>query len=301
MSATPSWVFTAIQATVAAVAFAAGVSAAPAELGALWKRPRLLLKALLAVLVLVPVIAVLLVKAVQPPNAVAGGLLIAALSIGPVAALKRSRQTDPARDVALGLNIVLLLLSVVYVPFAVWLVGLVFERELHLSPGAVANTILPLQLVPLFVGLAVGRLAPRFVARLVKPLTRITNLALGIVAVAVVVVLFDQLVGLGARAWILIATFAAMAMLVGHALGGPEPGTRTVVATFSALRFPGLGLVIAQLAADSRAVLPVMLGYVLCSVGLVAIYLAVERAQQREEPPASERKKVEPHAPPHGA
>lgn len=282
MDGAPSWVAAAIHAAVAAVAFAVGLSAGSAELSALWRRPRLLSKALLAVLVLVPLIAVLLVKAVQPPPAVAGGLLIAALSIGPVAALKRSRKSDPERGTALGLNLVLLLLSVVFVPMAVWVIGRWFGRDFHLGPGEVANTILPLQLVPLFAGIALGRAAPKLVARVERRLTQLTNLALGVVALAVVVLLFDELVGLGGRAWVLIATFAAMSMLVGHALGGPAPETRMVVATFSALRFPALGLTIARLATN-RDVVPVLIAYVLCSVLMISVYLAIERAAHAGE------------------
>jgi bile acid:Na+ symporter, BASS family len=290
MDGAPSWFAAAVQVAVAAVAFAVGLSAGSAELTALRRKPRLIGKALVAVLLLVPAIAVLLVKGVQPPTPVAGGILIAALSIGPVAALKRSRKNDPERDVALGLNLVLLLVSVIFVPAAVWLVGLAFGRDFHVGPGAVANTILPLQLVPLFAGIALSRAAPKLAARLERPVTLATNLALAIVAVAIAVVAFDSLVGLGGRAWALIATFAAMSMLVGHALGGPSPGTRMVVATFSALRFPALGLTIARVAAN-RDVVPVLLAYVLCSVVMLAVYLAIERAAHQGEAP---------DAPPHG-
>lgn len=279
----PSWVASAIQVTVAAVAFAVGLSAGSAELGALRRRPLLLIKALFAVLVLVPAIAVLLVKWVQPPTAIGGGLLIAALSIGPVAALKRSKKNDPERDVALGLNLVLLLMSVVFVPLAVWLIGFAFGRELHLSVGEVANTILPLQFVPLFAGLALSRAAPRFVERIEKPVTLATNAALLLVAACVVVLFFEKLVGLGGRSWVLIATFSAMSMLVGHALGGPSPGTRMVVATFSALRFPALGLTIARVATNAEVV-PVLLASVMCSVIIISVYLAIERAARQDEP-----------------
>jgi BASS family bile acid:Na+ symporter len=253
----------------------------------------LLFKALLAVLVLTPLIAVLLVKGVQPPAPVGAGILIAALSIGPVAALKNSKKRGVERDIAVGMNVLFLCMSVVFVPVAVFVVGLAFRRVLHVGAGEVANAIIPLQLAPLFAGLAVGRLAPRFVARIEQRFTQLTNAALGLLAVAIVVLLFDKLVGLGGRAWVLIATFAAMSMLVGHALGGPEPGTRNVLATFSALRFPALGLVISRVA-ESKEAIVVVLAYVLCSLAMVLVYLTLERAARSDEP-------VEPHAPPHGA
>ncbi len=292
MAGIPGWFMTVVQATVMLVAFAVGLSAAGADHKALLQRPRLLFKALLAVLVLTPLIAVLLVKGVQPPAPVGAGILIASLSIGPVAALKNSKKLGVERDIAVGLNVLFLCMSVVFVPVAVFVVGLLFRRVLHVGAGEVASAIIPLQLAPLFAGLAVGRLAPRFVARIEKRFTQITNAALGLLALAVVVLLFDKLVGLGGRAWVLIATFAAMSMLVGHALGGPEPGTRNVLATFSALRFPALGLVISRVA-ESKEAIVVVLAYVLCSLAMVLVYLTVERAARSDEP-------TEPHAPPHG-
>ena len=38
-----------------------------------------------------------------------------------------------------------------------------------------------------------------------------------------------------------------VALAMGHALGGPEPGTRTAIAIWSALRNPGLALLVAAL------------------------------------------------------
>src|SRR4051794_29062095 len=73
------------------VAFAVGLSAASLEVTWLWRRPARLLRSLLAVLILVPAAAVLLVKAVALPPEVGAGLLIMAVSAGPVAALRKAR------------------------------------------------------------------------------------------------------------------------------------------------------------------------------------------------------------------
>lgn len=282
MNGAPEWVLTIIHLTIAAVAFATGLNASSARLAALRDEPALMLRALLAVLVVVPVIAVLLVKVVAPSNAVGGGILIAALAIGPVAAFRRSKKSE--LDLALGLDVALLVLSLIYVPIAVWLVGAAFDRELRLGVAEVAQVVLPLQLVPLLLGLALGRLAPRLTARLEKPLTLVTNLALGLIVLVVVVVVARPLLALGVRSWILIASFACLAIATGHVLGGPRAASRMVVASFSALRFPGLAIAISALAID-RGVTTVVLAYVVCSALALSAYLTVGRASHQPEQP----------------
>src|SRR5689334_16603481 len=86
----------------------------------LWRRPRQLARDLAAVLILVPlwVVAVVLVLPLSP--AIRAGLLIAALAvgIGPVAAMKRMGPTTPAACEALDLNLIVLLISLAFVPIA---------------------------------------------------------------------------------------------------------------------------------------------------------------------------------------
>src|SRR5262245_33240560 len=103
-------------------AFTTGLQAPRPQPGEarLWRRPGQLLRDLLAVLFVVPlwVIALVLILPVSP--AVRGGLLIATLAvgIGPAASMKRmGRPTRAARE-ALDLNLVVLIVSLAFVPLA---------------------------------------------------------------------------------------------------------------------------------------------------------------------------------------
>jgi hypothetical protein len=106
----------------------------------LWNRPRQLFRDLLAILVVVPgwVLALVLIAPVTP--VVRAGLIIATLAvgIGPVAAMKRMGPTAPSAREALDLNIIVLVVSLAFVPLAFALLATLLHREAHLSIGAVA-------------------------------------------------------------------------------------------------------------------------------------------------------------------
>ena len=144
-------------------AFATGLRAA--RIDPLWlvKRPRLLLRALFAILIVVPVGAVLFLEAVHAPAVVKGGLTMAvvAIGIGPPAAFKRSKAHEESISFEVSLNVLLLAIAIVYIPAAVAIHGAIFHHALRLGVGRVAGIVLERALVPLLAGVLVARLAPR--------------------------------------------------------------------------------------------------------------------------------------------
>jgi hypothetical protein len=138
-------------------AFTAGLRAPRAGQGEsrLWRRPAQLLRDLLAILFVVPawVLAVVLVLPVSP--IVRGGLIIATLGvgIGPVATLKRMGPTAPSAREALDLNIIVLVVSLAFVPIAFAVLALLLRADVHLGVGTVAKVVLGRALIPLLLGL----------------------------------------------------------------------------------------------------------------------------------------------------
>ena len=70
------------------------------------------------------------------------------------------------------------------------------------------------------------------------------------------------LVAVGGVGWLVAAAVAVGAVVIGHVLGGPDPGSRGVVAAASAMRFPALALVLAAALPGGKRVIPVVLVYV---------------------------------------
>jgi BASS family bile acid:Na+ symporter len=232
---------------------------------------------LLAIFILVPLATVLFVRLIGAPPVVAGGLIVAilAVGVGPPAAFKRANAKDANVAYEVELNIVVQLLAIAFIPLAIAVLGGIFHFAPRLEAKAVALIVLERALLPLAVGVVLARRFPRValpLARIAGPVVQIALLAVVIVAVAAT---WKPLVAIGRNAWLLTAAVALLSVAIGHLCGGADRGERTVLATFSAMRFPALALVIAAILPRGRQMIPVVLAYILCSFLFTAIYEAI--------------------------
>ena len=256
----------------------------------LWRRPGQLLRDLIAVLILVPLWAIFLVRVMPTAPVVRGGLLIAVLSvgIGPVAGMKRMGPKAANASEALDLNLVVLVLSLVFVPVAFALVAAAFHRDFHISAGAVAKVVLGRALLPLLLGLGAARLSPRAAVAAGPWLAKILNILLLLVVAIAILATWKHLAAVGGTAWLVCAAAAVGAVLIGHFLGGPDPESRGVVAAASAMRFPALALVLAAALPQGQRVIPVVIVYVVLAFAATTVYGAImarrRRSARRETP-----------------
>jgi bile acid:Na+ symporter, BASS family len=278
---------TVVSVVIPLAALATGLRASTVDPLWLFKRPALLLRSLLAILVLVPMGTLIFLEAVAPPTLVEGGLLVAilAVGIGPPAAFSHTRAAEEhvvAYEVEL--NVVLLLLSIIFIPAAVAFLGAYFNLQLRLDPSRVAAVVFTRALVPLLAGVLIARLFPRAIAPLGRVVGPIIQISLLLVVVVALVAFWRGLVGLGGQAWLLCAAVAMGALCVGHLCGGPERSERRVLATFSSTRFPALALLIASVAPRGKQLIPVVLAYVISSLVCGILYGLVMSRRERSAP-----------------
>lgn len=271
---------------IPAAAFVAGLRATEP----LWllKRGGLLGRSLLSILIIVPVVTAILLEWLAPGDfTLRVGLMISILSIGigPPDLMKSSRARDDSSRFEVGLDVVLLTLAIVYIPLAVALHGVFFEhygREVPVTPWRVAGVVGAQALLPFLAGLGLVRFLPKIAPFAERYAERFVNLVLLVVVVVALVAVFPALVGVGARGWLVCAAIAMVAIVIGHLLGGPAPETRSVLALFSAVRFPGLALLFTQVLPRGERFVPVVLAYVIASAVLSGVYrAAVARRRQR--------------------
>jgi predicted Na+-dependent transporter len=274
-----------LSATIGAVAFSVGLSAAGADLRGSLRRPRPLLTAMLAVLVVVPALAVLLVHTLEMPRDLAAALIIIAVAAGPAAAFRKMLRVGGEENYRLTLDVVVLVASVVFVPVAVFTLGPEAGRALGLEAFEVARLTVPLLLCPLLLGAAIGHLAPRLTERAERPLALGVNALVVAVTLGIAAVMLGPLLELGTRGWTIIGLFALLAVLAGHLLGGPGAAEqRLVLAAFCGLRFPGLMMLLAQRSANGPRLLPAVIAYLLSSGAAMAVYVAISRASGGTRP-----------------
>lgn len=272
----------AVKASVVLTVLALGLEATERDVLFLLSRPGRLLRSLLAMHVVVPLVAVILALTLdlRPPVKIA----LVALALSPVPPLL-PRQVLPAGGRAsymIGLLAAAALLAVVVVPAGLAVTAIVFALPVHLSPLAVARVVLATVLAPLAAGVLVRRVAPTAAQRIARPLARGAMLLLAAAALPLLVTegpAFVSLIGNGTLAAFAVLTVVALA--TGHALGGPEPDDRTVLALSTASRHPGVALAIASANfPEQRLVLPAILLYLVAAALLSVPYLRRRVASQ---------------------
>jgi BASS family bile acid:Na+ symporter len=279
---------TLLQVAIPLAGFATGLQAPRAAVRWLLRQPSLLARSLVALLVIVPVGTVVLTWAMGLAPVARAGVLVAIISIGmgPIAAYRQGRAATEteAASYQLALNVTLLVVAIAFIPGFLALHGALFHHGVRLAPGRVAGVVLTRALIPLAAGVLVARLVPRIVEPVGRYAARVVNLAVLVVVVLALVATGRSLLAIGGRAWLGCALVALGAGAVGEAMGGPDPGTRRVLARSSALRFPALALLIASAIPDGRRILPVVLAYVLASTVVTALVELVETRRAVRSP-----------------
>jgi BASS family bile acid:Na+ symporter len=264
-------------ATVFAVMFVLGLRITLGEFRWVLRHRSLIARALFAVLVAVPAIALAVTRAFDLPRAVSIGVVLMSIAPGAPVALRRSLDAGGHRSFAPALQITLALLAVVSMPLSVSVLNEVYAGRASLEPWPVAKQVFVAQLLPLGIGMALRRWRPAAAEWLEPRLARAARVLLLLLVVLVLVDIWQVVWDAGPRRWVAIALVTVLALVVGHLLGGPEPTTRTAVAISSAARNPGLALLVATLNAASPEIIATVLAYLIVSALTIVPYVAWRR------------------------
>ena len=129
---------------------------------------------------------------------------------------------------AVGLMVLLAVLSVATVPLAAYLVGVVYGRSVEVAPAGIALVIATSVLAPLAGGIAIGAVSPRVAERMARPAAMLAMVLMPVAAIAVLTIAAPALWPLtGDGSLLAIVAFLMVGFVVGHALGGSEPTEET--------------------------------------------------------------------------
>ena len=266
--------------SVTALIFAIGLGSTLSDVAYLWRRPWLAVRSLLAMYVLVPLAALLVVRVVALTPAVAAALLVLAVSAG-APLLPRKLSKIGSGTYPFSLVVCTSVLAIVVVPTWIGLLSQHFGVDLQLSPGRVARVIGNAFLLPLAAGMVLRRLMPRLSERASDPLIAVFGAILtltGIVLLATHSEIFQQMRGPGMLA---LFVLLAASLIIGHALGGPSPDDRTTLAVACATRHVGLAVLVASLFPGPRIV-TLIATYVVASAAVSIPYLLWRRRTTAE-------------------
>ena len=227
---------------------------------------------MLAVNVIVPLAAVILIWLFPVPPAVRGGIVLMAVSpMSPFVPSKRV-ALDGDKTYGYGLYASLALLSIIILPLTVALLANIYEVTVPLGVSPVAEKVGLSVVLPLAVGLVLRQLLPGAARRLALVMQRIGQIVLVLCLIPIVVGSWSAMVDLvGNGALLAMALTSAIALAGGFWLGGPGEADREALAT-AAGRHPGLALMIAGVAGADKSVTAAIVAFLLVGLVVGAIF-----------------------------
>lgn len=247
--------------SLAGLVLAVGLHSTRDDITYVLRRPGQLMRAILAVLVLPPVIAGIVVSLL--PIAPIAKVAIMLMAISPVPPLVPGKElaVGGRKEYAYGLYVAMALLTLISVPILFAIAGAAFRLE---DTPSIANIVIKVFLsviIPLGLGLLIRRLAPAFAE---KAWSIIYKLSMIVVLVAIVPILItsaDNLMELVGNGTLFAMGIVALSCLaIGHFLGGPDRRDRATLAIAASTRHPGIAIAIAGAAfADPRIAAAIVL------------------------------------------
>jgi BASS family bile acid:Na+ symporter len=235
----------AVKASLALTVLGIGLRSTPRDATYLLRHRALLARSFLAMNVLMPLLALwlALVFALHP----AVRLALVALALSPVPPFLPNKAVRFGGDgsYVVGLFVAASLAAVVVVPISVSLLGALFGMPFQMRPAVIAKLVGASVLLPIAIGMGIGRLAPAVADRAAGPVTRVATIVLVAALIPLLIASWPamrSLLGNGTLVAIVVMTLAGLG--VGHLLGGPRREHRTVLALATASRHPAVAIVI---------------------------------------------------------
>jgi len=261
--------------SIVALIFGIGLGSTPADFGYLWRRPALLFRSLLAMYVAVPLAALAAVKWLVLPIPVKTAILVLAISAGapllPKKLIRLGRESY-----VFSLVVTSSLLAVVTVPAWLLVLAPLFGRESAVEPGAVGLVIAKAFLAPLVLGMLLRWPLSRVAERLSDLILKAGGILLLVAGLSLLATHVRLLAEIGWLPLVSLAGLTAVALAIGHALGGPNPDDRTALAVVCGTRHVGIAMLAASAVPGPRTI-ALVLAYLVASAAVSIPYVRWRR------------------------
>lgn len=204
---------------------------------------RLTTKALLVNIVLVPLLALLLIRLIPMESSYALGIFLIAIAPGASFGPKLAEFAEGDVGFAVGLMVIFVVVSVITIPLTV---AIFVPGNVNIDPLRIAQTVFLAQLIPLSVGLVVKIRYERIAEDLLPPTRQLSSYSFVLLIGLLIITNISELVSIvGTGTLIAVIAVVGGALLLGYAVGGPAKRTRRVLATTTAVRNGAIALLIA--------------------------------------------------------
>lgn len=262
--------------------FCIGLQAKLTDYGALLRDRACTTRAVLANVVVPPLVAVLLIAIFRLPESVATVLFLLALAPGGINAVQFSTKAPDQLAFAGELLFLLSLIGLITAPIAAWAI-LPAGTSISISVGELAFRILGLVAAPLVIGVAVRANNPSLAERIYKPAMLVSTLSFVASVVLSLSQRQDALALLGSPTVLAMLLFVLALMATGWLAGGPETDRRQVLAVATNLRNVGLVYVLVESCCEGGEHTTAVLGFMALMVPanlVLTILCAVARKRR---------------------
>jgi len=267
----------ALQASIFVSVLSYGMQSSVADFLYLFRRPGMLIRALISMNVVMPLFVGIVVVLFRLDTVVEIALI--ALACCPVPPILRSQAltSDSQRSFAFGLLAASALLSLIIIPAIFRIFNSVFQRQEHFSALGVLKAILITVILPLVIGIAMHHFARALSDRYAVRIGRIGFLLLIVAFLPMLISLLGPMWSLVGNGTIMaLIAFALVGVTAGHFLGGQDPADRTVLSLATASRHPAIAVALTSgnmIEAQRKSAAAAIVLYLLVSTIVVGPYL----------------------------
>ena len=249
---------------------------------------RLVVVSLVANFVLVPILALVIVRIIPLSEGLQVGLILVGFAAGAPFLPKLVQVAKGDMAYTAGLMVLLMVVTIVYLPIVLPFV----LTGVQVNPWEIARSLILLMLIPLAIALFIRARYEEVARGLIPTMTMAANLSLAAMFIGYFVGYWDQSFGVLGTGGILVAILLVVgAVIVGYLLGGPDTEIKKVLALGTGQRNLAAAFAVASsnFASSPEVVLEVM---DVAVVGLIILMLIAGELGRRSAPGAGTR--VEP-------
>ena len=233
-----------------------GLSLTVAQIVQPLKNARLVILALLANFVLVPLLAFGITKVVPMDEALQVGLIVLATTAGAPFLVKEVQAAKGNLSLGVGLMFLLMVVTIFYVPIVLPLL----LPGVEVNAWDIAKSLIVTMLIPIVLGLMFRSHSPEDAQQWAPLMNKVSGIALLIMLVTGLGLNVSNIIDLiGSRGFLALILFVVGSLLIGMVLGGRDPAVRSVLGLGTAQRNVAAAILVTTLNFGDTMTLPFVL------------------------------------------
>jgi len=232
------------------------------------KNVRLVVLALVANFILVPIVAYAITLIIPLDESVSNGLILLSTAAGAPFLPKLVEVAKGNIAFSVGLMVALMVVTIIYLPLVLPLL----LSGVEVNPWDIAQSLIVMMLIPLAIGLFIRARYEDAAAKIQPTFAMAANIGILVLSVLGLVLNFSSMIALVGSFGILAAIiFLVAALVIGYLLGGSDQSTKSVMGLGTAQRNISAALVVAAQNFDADVITYLM---VVAIIGFVILFPA---------------------------